>query len=261
MHSLSHHKCCPGCSAQGQVSASLLCWWSRTWRWDTELPVVLPHAGSPHSCRVSIPASGLAGKVCLENVQTLGHFFFFWLVFVVVVFSSCFSPTFYFYLFIYFVLHNANGQIVSRRGGWARAAGGRESCQPLEGSRAPRPAGRAFLRPPPGGARCALVLSVRGSACLCLSSSFRAALRGGGAPLAVAERARLNSSLSPQAKRMSDGKCIVWVIHVAMHHRWERLLLNYVPKPVFSVGAVLQLASILGIPSSRVFIATQLTPS
>lgn len=154
-----------------------------------------------------------------------------------------------------------SSQTVSRRGGWARAAGGRESCQPLEGSRAPRPAGRAFLRPPPGGARCALVLSVRGSACLCLSSSFRAALRGGGAPLAVAERARLNSSLSPQAKRMSDGKCIVWVIHVAMHHRWERLLLNYVPKPVFSVGAVLQLASILGIPSSRVFIATQLTPS
>jgi len=102
-----------------------------------------------------------------------------------------------------------SSQIVSRRGGWARAAGGRESCQPLEGSRAPRPAGRAFLRPPPGGARCALVLSVRGSACLCLSSSFRAALRGGGAPLAVAERARLNSSLSPQAKRMSDGKCIV----------------------------------------------------
>lgn len=151
------------------------------------------------TCRKSLP-----GKC-----TNLGHFFFFWLVFVVVVFSSCFSPAFYFYLFIYFVLHNANGQIVSRRGGWARAAGGRESCQPLEGSRAPRPAGRAFLRPPPGGARCALVLSVRGSACLCLSSSFRAALRGGGAPLAVAERARLNSSLSPQAKRMSDGKCIV----------------------------------------------------
>ncbi|XP_072195675.1 uncharacterized protein [Excalfactoria chinensis] len=76
----------------------------------------------------------------------------------------------------------------------------REAYKVLEGSRA--------LGRPPGGATGALVLRVRALACCCLSSALTAGLKGGEALLAVAKRARLNSSLFPQAKRMSDGECI-----------------------------------------------------
>lgn len=44
-----------------------------TWRWDTELPVVLPHAGSPHSCRVSIPHRLFPGGAAGHALQVGGN--------------------------------------------------------------------------------------------------------------------------------------------------------------------------------------------
>lgn len=132
-------------------------------------------------------------------------------VFVLVVFFLLLVPNL-FKIFIYFILCFRTPMerlLPGGRGGWARAAGGREACQLLEGSRALGPAGRSCLGPPLGGATCALVLRVGkggGFACFCFSFTLKAALRGGGALLAVAERARLHF---PQAERMSDGKCIV----------------------------------------------------
>lgn len=86
------------------MSASLLRRWSGTHRWDTGgARSALPRAGSPHGCTVNVPASELAGRVCLEDILlTNSRMFFYCLFSFLLFFSSCLSPTFLKFLFILF---------------------------------------------------------------------------------------------------------------------------------------------------------------